>query len=107
MRYNEKADVFSFSYVLLEIVLSNSYWVKDNFSRRFGWRPPIPLKLDEAAPDLVALLSDCWAADFRERRPAFSAICTRLELLRVGASKLTPIEDIVRGRTGGAILEDQ
>ena len=33
-RYNEKVDVFSFSFVLLEIVLSDSRWIRSNYGRR-------------------------------------------------------------------------
>ena len=90
--------MFSFSFVLLEIVLSDSRWIITNYGRRNcqidGWRPPIPPKFEEVAPELVELLSDCWAAEFRER-PAFSDICARLEACRARASELAAIEDIV------------
>ena len=96
--YNEKVDVFYFSFVLLEIVLSDTRWVSKDYGKRNcqvrGWRPEIPLLLEQKVPELADLMQDCWKPEFRSR-PAFSEICERLEGCRESASLLAPMQDIV------------
>ena len=46
----------------------------------YGTRPTIPHQLKEAAPDLIVLIEEMWAHDFR-KRPPFSAIVPRLQAM--------------------------
>ena len=86
--YNERVDVFSFGFTLLEIVLGDCTYIKQYFQGQYGvvskangglgWRPPVPNELAESQPDLAQLIADCVLDDFNER-PSFVEICKQLE----------------------------
>ena len=86
--YNERVDVFSFGFTLLEIVLGDCTYIQKRFSGPncvvskanggLGWRPPVPNKLAVSQPDVALLFADCVLDDFTER-PSFVEICKRLE----------------------------
>ena len=86
--YNERVDVFSFGFTLLEIVLGDCTYIKKHFRGQacvvstanggLGWRPPVPNELVVSQPDLAMLFDDCVLDDFN-KRPSFVEICERLE----------------------------
>ncbi len=86
--YNERVDVFSFGFTLLEVVLGDCKYIKDHFMGSWcvvsrtnggmGWRPPIPSTLAKSQPDLVKLIHDCVLDDMNAR-PTFVDITARLE----------------------------
>ena len=91
--YNERVDVFSFGFTLLEIAVGDCTYIKKYFkgpncvvSRAnggLGWRPPVPNELVVSQPDLTLLFADCVLDDFNER-PSFVEICERLETCKAG-----------------------
>ena len=95
--YNERADVFSFGFTLLEIVLGDCTYIKRHFKGQacvvskanggLGWRPPVPNELAVSQPDVALLFADCVVNDFNER-PSFVEICTILEGCVTQASEL-------------------
>ena len=86
--YNERVDVFSFGFTLLEIAIGDCTYIKKYFRGQacvvsrakggLGWRPPVPNELAVSQPDLALLFGDCVEDDFNER-PSFVEICERLE----------------------------
>ena len=86
--YNERVDVFSFGFTLLEVVLGDCTYIKRHFRGQacvvskanggLGWRPPVPNELAVSQPGLALLFGDCVLDDFTER-PSFVEICKRLE----------------------------
>ena len=95
--YNERADVFSFGFTLLEIVLGDCTYIKQYYQGQYGvvskangglgWRPPVPDELAVSQPDVALLFADCVVNDFNER-PSFVEICTILEGCLTQASEL-------------------
>ena len=96
--YNERVDVFSFGFTLLEIVLGDCTYIKKHFrgptcvvskaNGGLGWRPPVPNELAVAQPDLARLYADCVLDDFNER-PSFLDICARLDECEAQATELS------------------
>ena len=81
--YNKSVDVFAFSLVLLEIVLSNAGWVKKHISKLSymqGIRPYITAELNDLYPELVAIITEGWDHD-PALRPEFLTIEPRVAAL--------------------------
>ena len=84
-RYNESADTFSFSLVLLCIAVGDMKHLQRSAGKFFsmaafasGWRPPIPQGISQHSPDLSSLVSSMWQTDFRQR-PRMADVVTALE----------------------------
>ena len=94
MAYNDRVDVFSFGFTLLEIVLGDCTYIKRHFRGQacvvskanggLGWRPPVPNELAVSQPDLAMLFGDCVLDDFHAR-PSFMEIYERLESCKATA----------------------
>ena len=107
--YNERVDVFSFGFTLLEIVLGDCTYIQKRFrgpncvvskaNGGLGWRPPVPNELAVSQPDLALLFGDCVLDDFNER-PSFVEICTLLERCVAQTSELN--EDRLRASCEGS-----
>jgi len=83
-RYNESADTFSFSLVLLCLAVGDIDFIvaqarKDRRRIQYthGKRPVIPYELEVSAPALIQLIEEMWNQKFR-KRPSFSDIVPRL-----------------------------
>ena len=93
--YNERVDVFSFGFTLLEIAIGDCTYIKKYFRGQacvvsrakggLGWRPPVPNELAVSQPDLALLFGDCVKDDFNER-PSFVEICERLETCKADSA---------------------
>ena len=91
--YNERADVFSFGFTLLEIVLGDCTYIKQYYQGQYGvvskangglgWRPPVPNELAVSQPELALLFEDCVLDNFKERS-SFVEIYERLESCKPG-----------------------
>ena len=103
MAYNERVDVFSFGFTLLEIVLGDCTYIKRHFRGQacvvskanggLGWRPPVPNELAASQPDLAMLFGDCVEDDFNAR-PSFVEICERLENCKADNASDEELDDI-------------
>ena len=97
LAYNERVDVFSFGFTLLEIALGDCTYIKKHFRGQscvvtkehggLGWRPPVPNELVVSQPGLTMLFADCVLDDFNER-PTFVEICERLETCKADDEEL-------------------
>ena len=108
--YTERADVFSFGFTLLEIVLGDCTYVQKHFKGQYcvvsrakgglGWRPPVPYELTVSLPDVASLFADCVVDDFHER-PSFVEVCERLWVCKEGEFCAPPSAEeevrVVRG----------
>ena len=89
-RYNESADTFSFSLVLLCLAagdigyMSKKGRMLSRIAYAQGWRPPLPSKLRERCPDLASLIKQMWNGNFR-KRPALKDVVPRLEAASTAA----------------------
>ena len=88
-RCNESVDTFSFALVLLCLVVGDIGFVAKMQARvrvfaSSGWRPIIPTQVSKECPDLAALISDMWGAEFR-KRPSMASVVARLEECTFGA----------------------
>ena len=80
-------DTFSYALVLLCLAMGDIRYIRNQARQRpgkldyiWGKRPTIPDELQEAAPELIALIKEMWAQNFR-KRPPFSAIVPRLQAI--------------------------
>jgi serine/threonine protein kinase len=88
-KYSEKADVFAFGVILVEVYTGNPPYTGEEFDSirnqaqliyqitKKNLRP----STDELPPALAHLIHDCWSED-PELRPSFSEIIVRLRRLR-------------------------
>uniref|UniRef100_A0A7S0RF32 non-specific serine/threonine protein kinase n=1 Tax=Chlamydomonas leiostraca TaxID=1034604 RepID=A0A7S0RF32_9CHLO len=82
-RCDEKSDVFSYGVIVWELVTNSEPWANLNPMAVVGavgfngQRLELP---DDIAPEVVALIRDCWA-DRPEHRPSFGDILGRLAKL--------------------------
>ena len=107
--YNERVDVFSFGFTLLEIVLGDCTYIRKHYRGQYGvvskangglgWRPPVPNELAVSQPNLALLFADCVLDDFTER-PSFVEICSLLERCVTQTSELN--EDRLRASCEGS-----
>ena len=84
-RYNESADTFSFSLVLLGIAVGDMKHLRRSAGKFFsmtayitGWRPPIPEGISQHAPELAGLVASMWQPDLRAR-PSMTDVVAALE----------------------------
>ena len=85
LRYNESVDTFSFSLVLLSLVVGDVDHVRkcakatrfSDSTYRSGWRPDVPSELASGRPDLVKLINSMWHREFR-RRPHMQDVAKAL-----------------------------
>ena len=108
-RYNESADTFSFSLVLLSLAAGDISYVRKrgksiaSTSYAMGWRPPIPSKLRKRCPELASLIKEMWDGDLRAR-PTMKEVVIRLEVcLSVDGVANDTIDDL--DQNGDDIVE--
>ena len=94
-RISERADVFSFALLLLELHTAtkpyegkNPHWVAWKVMHT-ALRPSIPDTLDRGC---AALVEHCWRTE-PQQRPSFSTVCEKLEGMLESLEVVLPVEE--------------
>jgi len=87
-RYNESVDTFSFSLVLISLIVGEVDFVIKSQTNGWpqlayikGWRPRIPGQVDVDHPGLVRLVEAMWQTDFRGRPAMRDVVATLVNLV--------------------------